>query len=97
MQDVGLRTVDDPAILQWAADEARILLSHDLKTIPRVAGDRIAGGLPMPGVILFRSTLPIATALDELAVIAGATDADEWVNQIAYVPLATASGGIART
>jgi predicted nuclease of predicted toxin-antitoxin system len=38
VQDVGLRTVDDAEILQWAADEGRILISHDLKTIPGFAG-----------------------------------------------------------
>lgn len=33
-QDAGLRTVDDPEILQWAADDGRILISHDLKIMP---------------------------------------------------------------
>lgn len=87
VQDVGLRTVGDPEILQWAADQGRILISHDLKTIPGFAGERLTAGLPMPGVVLLRVTLAIATAIDELAAIAGATDADEWVNQVAYVPL----------
>lgn len=75
VQDVGLRTVGDSEILQWAAHQGRILVSHDLKTIPACAGERLTAGLPMPGVILFRATLPIATAIEELAMIAGATDA----------------------
>lgn len=87
VQDVGLRTSDDPEILRWAAEEGRILVSHDLKTIPIFAGDRLIAGLPMPGVILLSATLPIATAIDELSAIAGATDAAEWVNQVAYLPL----------
>jgi predicted nuclease of predicted toxin-antitoxin system len=29
VQDVGLREVDDPAILDWAASNERILLTHD--------------------------------------------------------------------
>ncbi|KLO29300.1 hypothetical protein ABW16_09565 [Mycolicibacter heraklionensis] len=87
VQDVGLRTVGGPAILQWAADEGRILISRDLKTIPGFVGDRLAAGLPMPGVILLRSRLAIAQAIDEIAVIAVASDAEEWNNQIAYLPL----------
>jgi predicted nuclease of predicted toxin-antitoxin system len=87
VQDVGLRTLDDPEILQWAADEGRILISHDLKTMPGFAGERLTAGLPMPGIILLRSTLSIAQALDEIAAIAGASDADEWTDQIAYLPL----------
>ncbi len=34
VQDVGLREVDDPAILAWAADNGRILLTHDRATMP---------------------------------------------------------------
>ena len=86
-QDAGLRTVDDPEILQWAADDGRILISHDLKTMPGFAGERVAAGLPMPGVILLRSTLPLADALEQLAAVAGASAAEEWNNQIAYLPL----------
>lgn len=29
VQEVGLRTRDDPTILQWAADEGRLLISTD--------------------------------------------------------------------
>lgn len=87
VQDVGLRTVDDPAILRWAANESRIVISHDIKTMPGFAGERLTAGLPMPGVILLRSTLSLAHAIDELAAVAGASDAEEWNNQIAYLPL----------
>lgn len=87
VQDVGLRTADDSAILQWAADEGRILVSHDLRTIPGFAADRLAAGLSMPGVILLRASLPIATAIDELALVIGASDAEEWDGLIAHLPL----------
>ncbi len=86
VQDVGLRTVDDPEILQWAADEGRILISHDIKTMPGFAGQRLNVGMPMAGLILLRATLPIAIAVEELAAVAGASDAEEWNNQIAYLP-----------
>lgn len=34
VQDVGLRTMDDPTILDWAAQEGRVVLSHDAATMP---------------------------------------------------------------
>lgn len=71
VQDVGLRTLGDRDILGWAASENRILISHDLRTIPRFAAERLIAGLPMPGVILLRPTMSIAEAIDELAAIAG--------------------------
>jgi predicted nuclease of predicted toxin-antitoxin system len=40
VQEVGLRTLDDPTILQWAADDDRVLITRDIKTIPGFAGER---------------------------------------------------------
>lgn len=37
VQEVGLRDFDDPAILEGAAYEGRVLICGDIKTIPRVA------------------------------------------------------------
>lgn len=87
VQDVGLRTVDDSDILQLAADQGSVLISHDLKTMAGLAGERLVAGLLMPGVILLRLTLSIARAIDELAAIAGASNAEDWIKQIAYLPL----------
>lgn len=50
VQDVGLRTADDPTVLAWAADADRVLLTHDIATIPDYAHERVTAGLPMPGV-----------------------------------------------
>jgi hypothetical protein len=41
----------------------------------------------MPGVLLIRASLPIAAAIDELALIVAASDADEWVDRVVYLPL----------
>lgn len=78
VHDVGLRTLDDPTILAWAADNSRLLVSHDVKTIPTLAYEQVIAGLPMPGVFVLRSTMPIAVAIDELELIAEASEADEW-------------------
>ena len=50
IQDVGLSGVDDPTVLEWAAQEGRILLTHDVTTMTRYAYERIETGQPMPGV-----------------------------------------------
>jgi predicted nuclease of predicted toxin-antitoxin system len=39
VQDVGLSGKDDPSVLEWAAQEGRILLIHDVATITRYAYD----------------------------------------------------------
>lgn len=40
-QKVGLGGVSDLALLAWAAEHQRILLTHDRQTVPRYAYDRI--------------------------------------------------------
>ncbi len=50
VQDMVLRGADDPTILAWAASEGRILLTHDRNTLIGFAYERVAQGLPMPGV-----------------------------------------------
>ncbi|MEO6577547.1 MAG: DUF5615 family PIN-like protein [Candidatus Limnocylindria bacterium] len=87
VQDVGLRTMDDPTILQWAADAGRALLTHDIRTMPDFAHQRVGAGLVMPGVFVLPTTLPVGAAIEELVVIVAASDADEWVNRVVYLPL----------
>jgi predicted nuclease of predicted toxin-antitoxin system len=87
VQDTALYGADDAAVLEWAAHEARILLSHDLNTITKYANERIEQGLPMAGVILIRDTLPIAQVIDDLLAVLGASEADEWQNRIDFLPL----------
>ncbi len=48
IQDVGLSGADDPQVLDWAAQERRILLTHDVTTMTQYAYERIQVGLPMP-------------------------------------------------
>lgn len=87
VQDVGLRTADDPEVLRWAADEGRVLLTHDIATMPDFAYQRITAGQPMPGVFVVRATLALAAAIDELSLIAEVSDSDEWNGQVVYLPL----------
>jgi predicted nuclease of predicted toxin-antitoxin system len=44
IQDVGLSGADDPTVLEWAAQEERILLTHDVSTITRYAYERTGSG-----------------------------------------------------
>lgn len=46
VQDVGLRKALDPSVLSWAADNDRIVLSHDRTTLPDFAYERIVGVYP---------------------------------------------------
>jgi Domain of unknown function (DUF5615) len=48
------RGIDDPDILIWAEREARILVSHDLSTLPNFLSDHLRDQRHSPGVFLIR-------------------------------------------
>lgn len=64
-----------------------MLISRDIKTIPTFADERTAAGLIMPGVLVLPPTLSMAAAIDDLALIAEATEPHEWANRVVYLPL----------
>ena len=41
VQDVGLSTTDDRIILEWSAQQGRVLLTHDVETMTRYAYERV--------------------------------------------------------
>ncbi len=62
VQDTGLMGAGDSSILDWAAANDRVVLTHDRRTMPPSAWDRIAAGRPMCGVIVVVQGLSISRA-----------------------------------
>lgn len=87
VQDVGLLGADDPTILEWAAQEGRVLLTHDAATIPYFAYERIRAGEPMAGVCEIKRSLPVGEVIEDLLVLIECSVAEDWVNQVQYLPL----------
>jgi hypothetical protein len=70
IQDVGLVKAPDPVVLEWAANENRVLLTHDRNTIPRYAYERVVEGKRMPGVIEIDYAVPMSIAIDDILLLA---------------------------
>jgi predicted nuclease of predicted toxin-antitoxin system len=87
VQDVEIYMKPDPVVLDWAAKEKRILLTHDIETIPKFANERLARGLPMAGVILIRDSLPIGEVIEDLHIIIGASSLEDWENRVVFLPI----------
>ena len=87
VQDVGLRTLRDPVMLEFAASDDRIVLTHDIATMGNYARDRLAAGKPMPGVFEISQNLPIGRVIDEIVMIAECSRDDEWNGSIRRLPL----------
>jgi hypothetical protein len=72
VQDIGLSAADDPEVLAWAAENERIVLTHDRATMPDYAYERVAAAEKMAGVFILNDRLPVGEAIDEiLLMVAG--------------------------
>ena len=87
VQDVGLLEADDPTILEWAYQAGRILLTHDRRTMPRYAYQRMADGQSIAGMLVMKSTIPIGQAIADILLIEAVSTKDEWLNMIQELPL----------
>src|ERR1051325_644174 len=79
--DAGLAGVPDPEVLAIAAREGRILVTHDIRTMPYHCGNFLASECKSPGVLLISQKLPIATAAAEIVMIWAASEGSEWENR----------------
>lgn len=86
VQDVGLMHADDPTILEWAAKEGRILLTHDVATVTMYAYERVNQGLPMTGVVEVIATAPIGKILDDLELFICCSEPEEYEGQVLFIP-----------
>jgi hypothetical protein len=87
VRDAGLRGADDPTILAWAAAERRVLLTHDVSTMTRHAYERVAKGLPMPGVFELGRGVSVRQAIEDVLLIVERSESGEWEGQVRYLPL----------
>ncbi len=85
VQDVGLSGATDPAILEWAAHEGHIVLTHDENTMLGDANTRLIANLPMPGVVVVHQDMPTGRAIEGLLEMIGASLEGEWENRIRFI------------
>ncbi|MEO7037819.1 MAG: DUF5615 family PIN-like protein [Polyangiaceae bacterium] len=86
IQDVGMREASDEAVLEWAAAEGRLVLTHDVSTLIEFAWQRVRDGGHHVGVAAVDQQAPIgAVAADLLLLVQCSTD-DEWLDQVVFIP-----------
>ena len=83
---VKLEVVVADAVLDKAAHEGRLLVSHDRRTMPLHFANFIASRTSA-GVILIAQDLPIVQAVEDLILIWEASEAEEWSNRLDSLPL----------
>jgi hypothetical protein len=87
VQDVGLGGADDPDVLAWAAENDRIVLTHDRATISNYAYERVVAGERMTGIFILNDRFPVGRAIEEILLMDTCTEQAEWSGRAVYVPL----------
>jgi hypothetical protein len=83
----GLRGMNDAGVLALAAARQRVLVSHDVGTMPAHYRAFRRAGKHSSGVFLIPQSLGVGTAIDELVIIWLASEASEWENRLVWLPL----------
>lgn len=86
VRDTVLYQAEDDIILEWASEHNYIVLTHDVNTMIGHAYTRIKAGLAMAGVFAMKDDVLVGEAVDSLLLIVEASKAEEWRDQITYLP-----------
>jgi hypothetical protein len=84
--EIRMSEATDDQLLSWAAQEGRIIVTHDRKTMPMHAAYLMAVGKNIAGLFVVPRSLPLRQAIDDLELMITCSANDEWVNVIRYLP-----------
>lgn len=87
VQHLGMSGATDPEILEFADRTGWIVVSHDVNTMTRAAEERLASGDGISGLLLIPQERVSREIIDDLILIALASEAEEWRNLIQFLPL----------
>ena len=85
-RDGDLAARPDPEVLAYAAEHGFLLVSHDVNTMVGHAYARVAAGEAMPGLLMVQQSEPIGPVIDALVLIWSASEAEEWIGQVRFLP-----------
>lgn len=83
--EAGLEGVANPLVLKIAADDGRLLVSHDVSTMPENFASFLETG-ESSGVVLIPQDLSYHEAIERLIRLWAKTEAETWRNVLFFLP-----------
>ena len=77
----------DLEVLGLAAQQGRILISHDENSMPGYFRDFLASGNHSPGIIIVPQDRPIGPVIESIPLLWIASEMDEWKGRLVWLPL----------
>jgi predicted nuclease of predicted toxin-antitoxin system len=84
---LGNITESDENHLEWALENRRVVVSHDVNTMSEAANQRLKHGEPIFGLLLVPQEMPIGEAIAELEIIISCSEENEFENLVKFLPL----------
>lgn len=81
------RGTPDPEVLIWCEEHAFMLVTNNRKSMPRHLADHLAHGRHVPGILVINPALTVGQLIDELVLIALASEMEEYRDLLLYLPL----------
>lgn len=81
------RGTDDPTILRWCEENFFILITNNRKTIPKHLAAHLDEGRHVPGIFELNPNMSMGETIEELLLIWGASNFQEYQDLIIYLPL----------
>ena len=82
----------DAEILEYADRQRLLVVSHDVNTMPAAAYARLAAGKTIAGLLMVQQIDPVGAIIENLLLIWSASEAEEWNNQVCFLPLSSGKG-----
>jgi hypothetical protein len=79
----------DPEILLWCEDHGFSLVTNNRESMPVHLREHLAAGRRAPGILTLNSNMTLSETANELVLIWGASDAEEYIDQLNYLPLSS--------
>jgi hypothetical protein len=84
--EAGLEGVGDPELLERAAQEGRILVSHDRRTMLAHFRARLRAGKSSPGLFVVSQGAPLGQVVRAIVLAWAASEPGEWRDQVHHLP-----------
>ena len=80
------KSTPDPEILEWCEQNQFSLITNNRDSMPQHLDDHLSAGNHVPGIFTINRKVSMGLIIDQLILIAGASDEDEYINRITYIP-----------
>ena len=80
------KSTPDPEILVWCEQHQFSLITNNRDSMPQHLSDHLSAGHHVPGIFTIKRKVPMGKIIEELLLIAGASDEDEYMDEIKYLP-----------